>query len=1231
MNTRHSKKQDQHFDSYLSQFRRRYKLRIIVTAIAAVIFSVLTLSLATAVLKNTLADSNWLYYPARILLVVLPVVILIALLWKPYKQFKQSAGAKELESAVPEFNGRVDTYLDMKRRDVRSPFIGLLAKDAAKTAAKRPVKSLLPASEVMGPLVASIGMFALAGWLFTSMPLDWRASIKQLWMGWFVSDILPERSIALAPGDTKIRIGDSLFITATLDGFESSLAELHVKRKPSDADDIGNWETVDMNLQSDGSFSFTLYGVSDPVDYYVSAAFTESPHAFVDVVIPAKITSTSHEYFYPEWTGLEPVKVEDATDINVVAGSRVEITFNTDKALQKGVVLHNDSEVDAKKIADNSYMASIEITEEGEYQLLDLHQDDQIPLSRKYNITLIEDAKPTVAFNQPGGDWSATPIEEVVVGVTADDDFSVESVTLNFSVNGAEWQQIPLSQENEFEHLFMLEDFYSEKGGPLIAGDLISYYAEANDREQVVSTDMLFIDIRPFERRFTQSQQSGGGGGGGSQQQEQEISQRQKEILVSTFNLIRDAKNNETSLIDPSDTATLLSDLQGTLADQAVKLAERAEARQLLNNDPDIARFVEFMEEAAESMRPSAQSLALQSFEEAIKHQQRALQYLKRAESIFNDITINRNQSSGGGGGSASRDMAEMYELEMDLAKNQYESPDAVAEGSPQQQQSSEDAFDKLKDLAKRQQKLAEAAAKKEELSEAERWQQEKLRRELEELQKELEQLQREQTQASDQQQGQQQSGQQGQEGEQSQQAGESQSGGEGSSGGSSQQAMKNLQEAIEELRNSEENAANMTAEERRQAMQSASEKLRQSLEQTADARQEQLQQQITDAAAAVRDLSQQQQETSEQLREAMKRAMEARKENRYESGLDSQQERRLAEQKRQMQRDLESIKQQIDDASKRFSEQAPLTTERLEQALTELDRNQASELMGISGDMIEEGMAPQAALREERISEALRNLQTDLFESSSLAAAETGTGNESDASAEDATRALQQLRQALSEALAQSGQSGTEMAELQRLERGSGTGDAESQPAQQGEGEGQQGEPQAGSGQSGQSQEQGQDQGQGQDEGQTGNSSGQGTPGAPGQSGTRLSAGPNNSTSGEREIPINEGQQQLIEESITQLQQLAGGDIEELSDQSRQGLNDLAQELQTGNGDENNRRIEANVRLLLKQLEQLELQIYNDRKTSETTRSKQAVSDPKGFDRQAADYFRRLSEPAGS
>ena len=1250
---------EKQFDSYLSRFRRRYKLRIIATAVAAVIFSVLSLSLLTVIFRDTLADSNWLYYPARVLLLLLPVILFIALLWRPYQQFKKSAGITELETAVPAFDGRVDTYLDMKRRNDRSPFIGLLAKDAVRKAKTAPLKKVLPTSEMAGPVFASVGMLALAGWMFTSIPLDWRASIKQLWLGWFVSDILPERSIAVAPGDTKIRIGDSLFVSATLDGFESGLAELHVKRQYTD--DAGNvisdsgdpeWETVDMNLESDGSFSFTLYGLSDPIDYYVSSAFTQSEQSHVEVVVPAKITSIEHEFVYPDWTGLPPTKTDDATDINVVEGTRVTITFNTDKPLQQPELLHNEIAAGATTVSELQYQANIVVTQDGDYQLLELQDGNQIPLSPKYQISVIDDVQPTIAFDRPGSDWSATPIEEVLVGVSATDDFAVESVTLHYSVNGAEWEQITLDEENNFEHLFMLEEFLSEKGGPLIAGDLVSYYAEAKDREQSVSTDMLFIDVRPFERRFTQSQQSGGGGGGEGQQ-EQEISQRQKEILVSTFNLIRDAKKKEATLIDPKDTATLLSDLQNTLADQADTLAQRAEARQLLNNDPDIARFVEYMSEATNSMRPSAQSLELHTYEEAVKHQQRALQYLKRAESVFNDITINRNQDGGGGGGGAGRDMAEMYELEMDLAKNQYETPDSVPENS-NQQSANDDAFDKLKELARRQQQLAEAAANKDELSEAERWQQEKLRRDLEELQRELEQLQREQTQTAQNQQGQQSQGQQGQDGSQQSSSGQSsgsQSSGDNSQNDSTQQAMQNLEEAIEELRNSEQNLAELTPEERRQALQNASEKLRQSLEQTAEARQQELQQQIADAADAVRDLNQEQQVTSSQLREALQRALDARKEDRYESGLDSLQEHQLAEQKRDMQQQLESIRQQLEDTSKRYENQAPLTTERLQQALTELERNQTSELLGISGDMIEEGLAPQAALREERISEALQNLQTDLFESSGLAAAETGTDDEAELTAADATRALQQLREALTDALARAGQSGADQpgepgqnAQTARLERGTegnSAGDTQAQAEEnsgQGSENGSENGSESGSGDS-QSNSQSDGQGDGQSNGQgnsEGNPQAQGNQGSNssrrlGNGGTSLAFGPNDGSYDNREIPINDGQAQLIEDSINQIQQLAGGTIEELSEQSQRDLNELARELQTDNDEENNRRIEANVRLLLKQLEQLELQIYTDQRTTETTRSGRRVDDPEGFDRRAADYFRRLSETAGS
>ena len=55
--------------------------------------------------------------------------------------------------------------------------------------------------------------------------------------------------------------------------------------------------------------------------------------------------------------------------------------------------------------------------------------------------------------------------------------------------------------------------------------------------------------------------------------------------------------------------------------------------------------------------------------------EQKALQSLLRAESLFRDIQVAFGQQGGGGGGGggAQRDLARMFDLELDTSKNQYE------------------------------------------------------------------------------------------------------------------------------------------------------------------------------------------------------------------------------------------------------------------------------------------------------------------------------------------------------------------------------------------------------------------------------------------------------------------------------------------------------------------------------------------------------------------------------
>ena len=91
----------QRLNNYLQQYRWRYKLRIALIAIAALIFAALTISLFTAVLGDTLAYSSWLYYPARILLGAIAIAIVGLMLWAPCLLYTSPSPRDGLLSRMP--------------------------------------------------------------------------------------------------------------------------------------------------------------------------------------------------------------------------------------------------------------------------------------------------------------------------------------------------------------------------------------------------------------------------------------------------------------------------------------------------------------------------------------------------------------------------------------------------------------------------------------------------------------------------------------------------------------------------------------------------------------------------------------------------------------------------------------------------------------------------------------------------------------------------------------------------------------------------------------------------------------------------------------------------------------------------------------------------------------------------------------------------------------------------
>ena len=155
-------------------------------------------------------------------------------------------------------------------------------------------------------------------------------------------------------------------------------------------------------------------------------------------------------------------------------------------------------------------------------------------LTEDYFITAVPDRSPKVEILEPGRDWRASSIEEVPVRIRATDDFGLREVKLHFAVNGVEQEPVDVSprrgvKESAASHLFYLEalgaagaiDSIPIANGAgqlpppapeagLLPGDLISYYVAAKDAKRVVRSDIYFINVQPFERRFSQSQQAPG-------------------------------------------------------------------------------------------------------------------------------------------------------------------------------------------------------------------------------------------------------------------------------------------------------------------------------------------------------------------------------------------------------------------------------------------------------------------------------------------------------------------------------------------------------------------------------------------------------------------------------------------------------------------------------------------------------------------------------------------------
>src|SRR5215510_4572790 len=707
-----------------NRYRAKRALRGAAITVGLTWVAVATAAWAMNVFKYTDASVTWSRVFAALTFVATAAWFLVRPL---LPRFRDEQVALYLEEHERSLRATVITAVEMQNGAVaqnpalRSPAIlSRLTHNALERVNDTGNGRAIDAGELKtnGAIFASV---IAAAFLFTALgPEALRRGLSLITTPWSAATPASMFSIAVDPGNVTIAKGGDELIEAHLRGFQSDRVELLVRNADSTA-----WTRLPMTGDSTGRFSFRLFDIGGKTEYAVEANGVRSTTYTIDVSNLPYVKQMDLQYRYPAYTQLEPLTVDSTGDIAALKGTMVRIRLTSTVPTQGGRVIVDGC--DTLKLAptgDGHLVAMLRVDKPGFYKVeLEGPNGRMVTGSLDYNIDVLPDRPPAIHFTKPGRDQKVLSVDEVYSEVRAEDDYGVSKVELVYSVNGDKEHVVPLHEgaralrDLSAGYTFMLE------GMNLQAGDVISYYARATDNNNVsgfqrATSDIYFLTVRPFENEYRQRQGGGGGGGGGGGQDDEagQLSQKQREIIAATFKTVRDSAQTDKKSLDENLATLRLS--QQRLREQTAQLASRLVERGI-TSDSNWKKIAEILPKAAAQMDTAEKKLTAGSPGSALQPEQRALQQLQRAEAVFREIQVSMGDQGGGGGGGQrtnAEDLADIFELQKDKLRNQYETVQRGQQANQQQKQADNDVdatLEKLKQLAARQQQENDRARRK--------------------------------------------------------------------------------------------------------------------------------------------------------------------------------------------------------------------------------------------------------------------------------------------------------------------------------------------------------------------------------------------------------------------------------------------------------------------------------------------------------------------------------------
>jgi hypothetical protein len=614
-------------------FRRRFR------AVARQIWSlhvgrgVARTVLVAAVLVAVVATADYfLELPrlarAGLLALVATIVALLAAVWvvRPALAWNRPRVAAELEGLFPRLGQRVRTATqhgersaeELKREGVAPGLVAALEEETAEKAKPLPFQAALPVRPAVFAAalaaVAVVAVVAVAVWV-----PEWRIAVQRAALA-----PTPYTTLTATASAETVDEGTDVGIRATMAGRARPAVVLNV-REAGEAE----WRQETMDPTEDG-FTARLVKLRVTTEFFVSAGPERTPVQQIVVRHALKIAEARAEVTSPAYTGV-PLAKYDTGSFSAIQGSTAKMWFTLDRAPASAALVVKETgkaPVPPRRIPmtvqDRTISAELALAVDVEYSI-EARDANGMPLVANRNrVRVVADQPPSVWFESPGEALEVHTLAEVLVRVRARDDFGLTKLGIVFQINNEEERTLvlvdvtdPHQQEAKAEQLLQLEQFL------LTQKDCVAYYAFAEDGRpdapQRTTTELRFIDIRPFQRTYRVMEANEGMPG-----QQRELASLDEVIARQRFNL------NQTIRLESRSKVRL--DLA-----QVEKVA--AFENKLASQTHDLADFLAtlgvdgaaILAQAEEAMLSAVDSLNGAKFTTAINQERDALRYLMEA------------------------------------------------------------------------------------------------------------------------------------------------------------------------------------------------------------------------------------------------------------------------------------------------------------------------------------------------------------------------------------------------------------------------------------------------------------------------------------------------------------------------------------------------------------------------------------------------------------------------